>query len=212
VLLADDDRLVRAALRALVNGLAGFQVVGEAASGREALESVERDCPDVILMDIAMPELDGLHAAAQVFAKCPRTKVIILTGHVCEETVFQAVHAGAAGFLSKAASPEELAQALRCVAQGGTYFGDVAKPDSVANGVEGARGREKLAKHLTPRQLEVLTRIAEGDSTKMIARKLGITVKTAAHHRANLMHSLDLHDTASLVRFAVRMGLVEPNS
>jgi PAS domain S-box-containing protein len=211
VLLAEDDQLVRAALRTLVDRMPGFQVVAEAASGREVLGLVEKDRPDVVLMDIAMPELDGLSAAEQIAARHSPTKVVIVSGRVCEETVFQAVRAGAVGYLSKSVSAAEFEQALKSVVEGGTFFCSQATQYLVAHTVEDHRSRAHRSKHLTPRQLEVLTRIAEGDSTKMIARKLGITIKTAEHHRANLMRQLNIHDTASLVRWAVKTGLVEPN-
>jgi PAS domain S-box-containing protein len=211
VLLAEDDQLVRTALRTLVDRIPGFQVVAEAASGREVLGLVEKDRPDVVLMDIAMPELDGLSAAEQIAACHSPTKVVIVSGRVCEETVFQAVRAGAVGYLSKSVSAAEFEQALKSVVEGGTFFCSQATQYLVAHTVEDHRSRAHRSKHLTPRQLEVLTRIAEGDSTKMIARKLGITIKTAEHHRANLMRQLNIHDTASLVRWAVKTGLVEPN-
>jgi PAS domain S-box-containing protein len=211
VLVVDDDELVRAGLRALVDGLVEFQVVAEAANGREALQLVEQHRPDVVLMDIAMPDLDGLNATGQVAMSHQSTKVIMVSAHAQEETVLQAVRAGAAGYLLKNTSPAELECALSAVTRGETYFCAAVARHLVAACAEDHRSRAKPLKRPTPRQLEVLKRIAEGDSTKMIARKLKISVKTAEHHRTNLMKLLDIHDTASLVRYAVKMGLVSTN-
>ena len=209
VVVVEDDELVRAGLRNLVSSLAEFEVVGEAANGREALERLRQLQPEIVLMDIAMPDLDGLNATVQVIAAAAQTKIIIVSTHSREDTVLQAVRAGAVGYLLKNASPRELEQALLAVARGETYYCAAVSEHLVGTCRQGAHS--KPAKSLTPRQLEVLKLIAEGLSTKMIAHKLGISIKTADHHRAKLMALLDIHDTASLVRYAFQLGLVTSN-
>lgn len=210
VLVADDDELTRAGLALLVNGLAPFQVVAQAVNGREVVQQAERHRPEIVLMDIAMPELDGLNAAAQLKTRVPHSRVVLVAAAAREETVTQAMQAGVAGYVLRSTSVAELERALLAVARGDTYFCAAAVRYLVAQGLNHARVRNKLIKQLTPRQLEVLKRIAEGNSSKMIAHHLGISIRTAEHHRTNLMHSLGLHDTASLVRYAVQIGLIEP--
>lgn len=211
VLLAEDDQLVRAGLRELVDGFAGFQVVAEASNGEEAIQQAEQFHPDIVLLDLVMPDMDGLNAAARLAHVQPKVKVVILSAHVRRETVAQALQAGAHGYVSKNTSPAELERALSEVSRGQMYvcaaaqhvFTDAAGvPDNRDNDLPG----------LTSRQREVLQRIAEGDSTRMIADKLGVSSWTVAHHRADIMRLLDIHDTAGLVRHAVRIGLVERNS
>lgn len=206
VLLADDHHLVRAGFRALVERIPGFEVVAEAVSGREALQLVEKHRPDVVLMDIMMPELDGLGAAAQVAAISPHTRVLILSMNAGAESVLGAVRAGAAGYLLKDVSPAEMELALRAVASGQTYLCSAASRHVIAGYVHGAAASP--LERLTPRQREVLQLIAEGCTTKEVASRLGIGVKTAETHRAQLMQELDIHDVAGLVRFAIRSGLV----
>ncbi len=212
VLLVDDDELVRAALRILIDGLAGFQVVGEAVDGQTAIEQTQACRPEIILLDIAMPELDGLNAMARIAAVNPSVKFLILSAFVGDETVAQALRAGASGYLLKSVSPAELERALAAAARGEAYFCPAAAKYLATQAAEDAAAAGPQPKHhLTPRQLEVLKRIAEGDSSKMIARKLRISVRTAEHHRTNLMQMLGIHDTASLVRYAIQMGLVTTN-
>jgi DNA-binding NarL/FixJ family response regulator len=209
VLLADDHRLVRAGIRSLLLQLPGVEVVAEAADGREVLRLAAELRPDVVLMDIMMPELNGLDAAARLAASQPGTRVIILSMNSTEEYVLQALRAGAAGYVLKDASPGELEQALRAVAGGETYLTPAVARHVVAGFLHpsGARPLDRL----TPRQREVLQLIAEGNSTKEIAKKLGIGIKTAETHRGQLMDALDIHDVAGLVRYAIRMRLIEPD-
>jgi len=206
VLLADDHHLVRAGFRALVERIQGFEVVAEAAGGREALELVEKHQPDLVLMDVMMPELDGLGAAAQVAAISPHTRVLILSMNAGAESVLGAMRAGAAGYLLKDVSPAELEQALRAVASGQTYLCPAASRHVIAGYVHGSA--VSPLERLTPRQREVLQLVAQGCTTKEIARRLGIGLKTAETHRAQLMDELDIHEIAGLVRFAIRVGLI----
>jgi len=209
VLLADDHVLVRAGIHSLLNQLDGIDVVGEASNGREALELVEMHRPGVVLMDIDMPELNGLDATARIVSRFPSVRVIILSVHGTEEHVLQALRAGAAGYLLKNISPAELDHAIRSVNEGNNHITDSVAKHVVARLVEGARIGSP--DRLTVRQREVLQLVAEGNTSKEIATKLGISVKTAESHRAELMQTLGIHDTAGLVRYAIRVGIVSPD-
>lgn len=207
VLLADDHTLVRSGMRALVSALPGVDVVAEAADGRDALAKVDELRPHVVLMDIAMPEMNGLEATEQIHATFPGVKVILLSMHAAEEYVARALAVGAAGYVLKNADADELGQAIRTVAGGGSYLSP-----SVARQV--ATGRVQAGRSgpdLTRRQREILQLIAEGSSTRQIAAKLGVSVKTVETHRAKLMERLDIHDVAGLVRYAIRQGIVSSN-
>jgi len=209
VLLADDHVLVRAGIHSLLNQLEGIDVVGEASNGREALELVEMHRPGIVLMDIDMPELNGLEATARIVSRFPSVRVIILSVHGTEEHVLQALRAGAAGYLLKNISPAELDQAIRSVNEGNNHITDSVAKHVVARLVEGAKVGSP--DRLTLRQREVLQLVAEGNTSKEIATKLGISVKTAESHRAEIMQTLGIHDTAGLVRYAIRLGIVSPD-
>jgi DNA-binding NarL/FixJ family response regulator len=221
VVLADDHALVRAGLRALVEKLHGVEVVGEASDGREALKLVETLSPDIVLMDVAMRGLGGIEATQRVAHLSPGTKVIVISVHVDPQSVLAAIDAGASGYLSKDASTAELDLAIRAVVRGGTFLSPTISshvladyrrrltegPDLVADAQPGAAERTLLAR-LTPRQREILQLLAEGASSRKMARMLDVSIKTIETHRAQLMQRLDIHDVASLVRFAIRAGLV----
>jgi DNA-binding NarL/FixJ family response regulator len=211
VLLADDHTLVRAGFRSLLQNLAGIQVVAEADNGRDALRLIGTHQPDVVLMDIAMPGLNGLEAAARVSDRFPYVRVIMLSMHVNEEYVLQALRAGAAGYLLKDASTAELELAVKSVARGDTYLSPPVSKQVVSDYVRRV-GEPSPLKRLTPRQREVLQLIAEGHTTKEIAHTLNISVKTVETHRTQLMKRLDIRDIAGLVRYAIRTGLVSPES
>ena len=209
VLLADDHTLVRAGIRSLLENMEGIEVIAEAGDGREALRLVRTHRPDVVLMDIAMPGLNGLEAAARIAKKCPNVRVIILSMHVNEEYVLQALRAGAAGYMVKGADAAELEIAIRAVARGETYLSPMVSKHVVTDYIQRISGETSPLELLTPRQREVLQLIAEGYSTKKIARTLKISVKTVETHRMQLMERLDIHDIAGLVRYAIRVGLVK---
>jgi len=209
VLLADDHVLVRAGIHSLLNQLDGIDVVGEASNGREALELVEMHRPGVVLMDIDMPELNGLDATARIVSRFPSVRVIILSVHGTEEHVLQALRAGAAGYLLKNISPAELDHAIRSVNEGNNHITDSVAKHVVARLVEGAKIGS--SDRLTVRQREVLQLVAEGNTSKEVATKLGISAKTAESHRAEIMQTLGIHDTAGLVRYAIRVGIVSPD-
>jgi DNA-binding NarL/FixJ family response regulator len=211
VLLADDHALVRAGLRSLLNGMPGVEVVAEASDGAEALELAMRERPDVVLMDIAMKGMGGLEATTRLRAELPQSKVIILSMHSSEEYVLQALHAGAAAYLIKDAATAELELALKSVARGETYLSP-AISRQVVDGYVQRVGAAAEGDPLTPRQREVLKRIAEGRSTKQIAFDLNLSVKTVETHRAQIMERLSIRDVAGLVRYAMRTGLVPPES
>ncbi len=208
MLLVDDHALVRAGLRALLQNLSGVEVVAEAVDGREALEAIKTLAPDVVLMDISMPGLNGLEAAAAATRDFPDSRIIILSAHSSEEYVGQALRAGAAGYLLKDAATVELELAIKAVARGETYLSPAVSKHVISNYVRRVGGEAGSLELLTPRQRETLQLIAEGKSTKEIARILQISVKTIETHRAKLMDRLDIHDVAGLVRFALRVGLV----
>jgi DNA-binding NarL/FixJ family response regulator len=210
VLLADDHTLVRAGIRALLDELPDVQVVAEATDGRDALNLVKTHQPHVVLMDIAMPGLNGLEATRRMVKEFPRTNVLILSMHASEEYVWQALRGGAAGYLLKGAELAELALAIKAVTRGETYLSPPISKQVIKDYVRRVGGEETMFERLTPRQREILQLIAEGTTTKNIGMALKISVKTVETHRAQLMERLDIHDVAGLVRYAVKIGLVLP--
>lgn len=212
VLLVDDHQLVRAGIRALIEKLPGFEIVGEAGDGREALRAAAKLRPDLVLMDVLMPELDGVGAAAQMMAAVPDARVVILSMNAGAEYVLRALQAGAAGYLLKDISPAELELALHAVARGETYLSSAVSKHVIEGYVRRPDVSDRPLDRLTPRQREVLQLIAEGATTKEIARKLNISQKTAETHRTQLMKELNIHDIAGLVRFAIRYGLISADA
>jgi DNA-binding NarL/FixJ family response regulator len=210
VLLVDDHALVRAGIRSLLSSMPSVQVVGEAASGEEALALSEREHPDIVLMDIAMKGLTGLEAAARIHERQPQVRVVILSMHSGEEYVMQAMRAGAAGYLLKDAATGELELALRSVMRGESWFSPAVSRQVVAGYVQRVGG-EAASEVLTARQREVLSLLAAGKSTKEIAFALKLSVKTVETHRAQIMERLGIRDVAGLVRYALRTGLVPPD-
>jgi DNA-binding NarL/FixJ family response regulator len=208
VLLADDHTLVRAGIRALVERLSEIEVIAEAKDGREALRLVREHKPDLVLMDIAMPGLNGYEATSRISKEFPDVRVIILSMYANEEYVREAVHAGAAGYLLKRCAATELEKAIKTVAGGDSYFSPLVA-EHVARDGQGRPNSDRASiERLTPRQREILQLIAERHSTKEIAQVLSISVKTVETHRAQLMDRLGIHDVPGLVRFAIRTGLV----
>ena len=207
VLLADDHTMIRAGVRLMLERVEGVEVVAEAEGGLEALRLIELHRPDMVLIDIAMPELNGLNVTARVAKQFPEVRVIILSMHENEEYVGEALRSGAAAYLVKTASPAELELAIRAVTRGETYLSPPVSKHVVLDYVSRGGG-QRGAERLTPRQREILQMIAEGHTTKAIANRLQISVKTVEAHRTQLMDKLDIHDIASLVRYAIRTGLV----
>lgn len=199
VLLADDHALVRAGIRALLGELPNVDVVAEAGDGHEAIRLVRELKPDIALVDVSMPGLSGLDVASRVRKEHPETRVVIVSMHADREYVRMALAAGASGYLLKQAARGELEKALEAVARGERWLSPTLTKDLASE-------------RLTPRQREVLKLIAEGLSTKEIASKLNVSVKTIDTHRTELMDRLGIHGVAGLVRYAIRIGLVHPET
>ncbi len=212
VLLADDHALVRAGIRALLENLEMVGTVAEANDGREALERIRSKRPDVVLMDIAMKQLNGLEATTRVCQEFPQVKVIILSMHANEEYVLQALRAGAAGYLLKDAATVELELAIQAVLRGEIYLSPAISKQVIDSYLWDLSDQPDPLERLTRRQREILQLIAEGQTTKETAYLLEISVKTVETHRAQLMSRLGIHDIPGLVRFALRVGLVSPES
>ncbi len=208
VLLVDDHQIRRAGLRALLEKLVGVEVAAEADDGREALQLIHSHSPDVVFVDLLMPVMNGIELSARVSQENPNARVLILSGQPNEVCALQAFRAGAAGYLVKEASPAELDLALRTVARGDRYLSPAVSKHFVADYVDQIAGRNGSSKSLTLRQREVLKLIAEGYSTKEIAHRLGISVKTIETHRAEIMTRLEVYNLAGLIRYAIRAGLV----
>jgi DNA-binding NarL/FixJ family response regulator len=207
VLLADDHALVRAGIRALLEGLEGVTVVAEAANGIEVLELARKHRPDVVLLDISMPGLGGLEASAQLKQELPEVRVVMLSMHANEEYVLQALRAGAAGYMLKDSATAQLELALQAVMQGETYLSPPISKQMVEGYLQRVGAEQPAADNLTPRQRQVLQLIAGGHSTKEIAYRLELSVKTVETHRAQLMERLEIRDIAGLVKYAIRSGL-----
>ena len=206
VVLADDHVLVRQSLKSLLER-EGFQVVAEASDGQEALRHVESLQPHIAVMDISMPILNGLDAARELTRCSPKTKTILLTQHDEDQYVSEALAAGVKGYVLKNQVASDLIQAIQQVSRGQVYL----SPGVSRAVMEAYRSKsERPADPLSARERQVLQLIAEGKSTRDVASLLGISVKTAESHRTRLMQKLDIHETASLVRYAVRRGIVEP--
>ncbi len=211
VILADDHRLVRAGLRALLESFENVQVLAECGDGLDALQQVAEHRPDVLLLDLSMPRLNGLEVARRVAGVSPQTKVLVLSMHAGPEYVAQALRANVAGYLIKDSAVAELRVALDALAEGRAYLSP-AISQTILRGYlrTGKDPADALAElgQLTTRQREVLQLMAEGHSTRAIADRLHLSVKTVESHRMQLMDRLDIHDVPGLVRFAIRAGLV----
>jgi DNA-binding NarL/FixJ family response regulator len=209
VLLAEDHAVVRQGLCGLLNSDGHFKIVGEAQTGREAVQMAQALKPEVILMDIAMPVLNGLEATTQILAAWPAAKIIILSAHSDEEYIERMSAAGVAGFLEKQTSAEVLTKALREVAKGGKFF-SVSISKRLQNPTRDRNGLLSTKRvRLTSRESEVLQLVAEGSANKQVAAELGISIKTVEKHRQHLMDKLNIHDTAGLTRYAIAAGVIE---
>lgn len=212
VLLADDHMIVREGLRKLLEDESDIEVVGEASSGREAVEMTRKLCPDVVVMDIAMPRMNGLEATAQIRRANPDVKVLILSAHSDDSYVEKVMSLGAVGYMIKQTSAQFLSEAIREVHKGNTFF---SKPVATRRSLRKQKSlnRKGLPKDknvsLSSRETEVLQLVAEGDANKQIAAALGISIKTVEKHRDHVMCKLDIHDTAGLTRYAIQEGIIE---
>ncbi|MDX2251117.1 MAG: response regulator transcription factor [Nitrospira sp.] len=212
VMIVEDHALVRAGMRALLEKIDGIDVVSAVGDGWEAVKAVQTDAPDLVLMDIAMPELNGLDATSRIVKESPATRVILLSMHANEEYLQQALQSGASGYLLKGAELAELELAIKTVSRGESYLTPAVAKYAIDAYREKSDGPTGPLAKLSMRQREILQLIAEGHTTKDIAQRLNVSVKTVETHRAHLMERLEIHDVPGLVRFAVRVGLIQPDS
>jgi|SRR4051812_48881300 len=207
ILVADDHPVVRKGLQACLSKQERLKVVGEAEDGNEALEKARELAPDVILMDINMPRMNGLAVTEVLRKECPSVKVLVLTIHNNREYIFRIIQSGAHGYVSKEAPPEELFKAIESVFKGEPFFSaDIAR--AALNQIVSSGGKKEPFSQLTDREREVLILIAEGQSNKEIASKLGIGVRTIETHRERIMRRLDIHSVAGLTKFAIAHGMI----
>jgi len=213
VLLADDHNVVRQGLRALLEAERDMRVVGEAENGRQAVQMTSDLMPEVVVMDIAMPLLNGLEATRQILKAVPTTRVLVLSAHKDDEYVEQAIKLGAAGYLIKQTSALTLAKSIRQVVKSTSFVGPYLsrrlreRQEAVPRGAGGRKKKEGVS--LTSREVEILQLIAEGKANKQTAAELNISIKTVEKHRQHLMRKLDVHDTAGLTRYAIAAGIIE---
>ncbi len=214
VLLADDHTVVRQGLRALLVVEGDIEIVGEADTGRQAVTMAKKLLPDVVVMDIAMPLLNGLEATRQITKQLPNTKVLILSSYSDDEYVQQLTEAGAAGYLVKQTAANDLLKAIREAHKGNAFFSpSIAKRlrDQCREAFVSGQPVKKRTDYLTSREAEVLQLIAEGQANKQIAAELCISIKTVEKHRQQVMNKLNIHDVAGLTRHAISKGIIEPN-
>jgi two-component system, NarL family, response regulator NreC len=211
VLLADDHTILRAGVRMMLNAQPDIEVVGEASDGRHAIAEAQRLLPDVILMDITMPDLNGIEATRQVKRLLPEIKVLVLTMHENEEYLFQVLRAGASGYMLKEAADTELISAIRIITNGSFYLSSSAQSMMVGDYLQRVRSGEERDSYseLTEREREILKHVAEGYTNNQIAERLFISPKTVDTHRTHIMDKLNLHSRAELVKYAMRRGLLE---
>lgn len=208
LLVADDHMLVRAGVRKLLELMTDVEVVGETGDGAAVVDLVAALKPDVVLLDINMPGQNGLEVTARLTKTWPNVRVLILSMFESEEFVAQALANGAKGYILKDAAPDALETAIRTVVSGGSYLSSAMSQQVLGAYVQQLRGEKPAAVTLSPRQREVLQLIALGHSTKDIAQRLGLSVKTVETHRTRLMQQLDIHEITALVRYAVRTGVI----
>jgi DNA-binding NarL/FixJ family response regulator len=211
ILIADDHALMRDGLRSLLTASEDMEVVGEAADGKEAVEKAQELAPDVVIMDIAMPRMDGLEAIRRIHKKQPRVKTLVLTQHDNQEYVLSVVKAGATGFLPKKAVSSDLMAALHALRRGESFLYPKAASILINNYLQNTSGADPYDV-LTGREREILKLVAEGHTSRQIAAMLYLSAKTVSGHRNKLMQKLGLHNRSDLVRYAMRRGLISPDS
>ena len=210
LLLVDDHAVVRSGLRMLLENERDVEIIGEAATAAEALEAALRLKPNVILMDIGLPDMSGIDATREIKKRCPDVSIVALTIHEDEEYFFKMLEAGASGYVPKRAAPDELVTAIRAAATGQVYLYPSLAKLLVRDFLSGGRpSSDQTASDLTNREQEVLTYLAEGANNEEIAGSLVISRKTVARHRENIMRKLNLHSRAELVRYAIRKGIIK---
>ncbi|GCE06604.1 MULTISPECIES: response regulator [Dictyobacter] len=211
ILLADDHTILRAGLKMMLNAQPDMEVVGEAQDGRQAIQEAQRLQPDVILMDITMPDINGIEATKQIRRLLPDIRILVLTMHEHDEYVFQALRAGAAGYMLKEAADTELITAIHVIKSGQFYLSPTAQSVVVGDYLQRVRTGEERDSYssLTEREREILKLVAEGHTNNQIAERLIISPKTVDTHRTHIMDKLNLHSRAELVKYAMRRGLLE---
>jgi DNA-binding NarL/FixJ family response regulator len=210
ILIADDHEVARRGIRSLLEAHPGWEICGEAKDGREAVECANKLKPDLVLLDIGMPRLNGLDAARQILATCPETRILILTMHDSDQVVRDVLAVGARGFLLKSDAGRDLVAAVEALQHQRTFFTTKVAQMVLDGYLHVDSETDRQARHvLTPREREVIQLLAEGRTTKEVAVTLNLSVKTAETHRTNLMRKLDLHSVADLTRYAVRNGIVQ---
>jgi two-component system, NarL family, response regulator NreC len=211
ILLADDHTILRAGLKMMLNAQPDMEVVGEAQDGRQALSEAQRLRPDIVLMDITMPDMNGIEATRMIKKLLPDVKVLVLTMHENDEYIFQALRAGASGYMLKEAADTELISALHIVQSGQFYLSPIAQSVMVGDYLQRVRAGEEKDSYssLTEREREILKLVAEGYTNNQIAERLVISPKTVDTHRTHIMDKLNLHSRAELVKYAMRRGLLE---
>ena len=210
VLVADDHTILRQGIKALLDNQEGIEVIGEAKDGREALAIIEETLPDVILMDIAMPGLNGLEATRRIKKKFPRMKVLVLTMYTNEEYIFQILNAGANGYLVKETAFQDLISAIKAVYKNEAFMSPSISKKVINSYIKRAQDdEEKTCEILTTREREILQLIAEGHSSKKIAELLFISPKTVETHRTHIMDKLNIHNRTGLIKYAIRKGMVD---
>lgn len=211
ILIADDHEIVRKGLRAVLETRKDFEVVAEATNGRDAVSLAEEHSPDVVLMDLSMPELNGMEAIGQIIRRSPRTEILVLTMHESEELIREVLDTGARGYVLKSDAAKQLVPAVDALREGKPFLTSRAS-EVVLDGFlgEGSGETSEPRRQLTPREREIVQLIAEGKSNKQVAATLHISVKTAETHRTNIMKKLGMHSVSELVRYAVRNHMIEP--
>jgi DNA-binding NarL/FixJ family response regulator len=207
ILLADDHGIVLSGLKMLIERQSGMHVVAEANDGVEAVEAALREQPDIAILDVSMPRMTGLQAAREIHARCPDTRVLLLSMHDDERYVFDAMKAGASGYVLKRQADAELIEAVRAVAAGGRFMSATADAGAMQDSID--RGEDAPDDPLTPRELDVVKLIAEAYTNRQIAEILKVSEKTVESHRGNVLGKLGMRDRVELVRYAIRRGLVE---
>jgi len=209
IILADDHAVLRDGVRMVLESQAGFKVVGTADNGADAVELASDLQPDIAVLDVAMPNMNGLEATREIKERCPTTAVVILSMYDNEEYLREALRAGASAYVLKRAAAKELVSAIQTVRQGQSYLDPALTRTLISDYVRQVERVDEAPDSLTDRELEVLKLVAEGFTNRQIALKLTISIKTVQTHRANLMDKLNLHDRTELVRYAIRRGLIE---
>lgn len=211
IVLADDHVLIRRGLKKIIDGQSSLQVIGDVGDGLELLNFLQDRCPDIILLDISMPNLRGIEAIAQIKKRCPRVKILILTMHNSKELLATAMQAGADGYALKEDSDSELLSAIRKCLDGHFYIAptlaaSISPPELAAMHSPKRHAHEQL----TTREKQVVTMVAEGHKSKDIAKVLSISIRTVEHHRANIMKKTDIKNTADLIKYAIQKGYIVP--